>query len=471
MEMIHPALRSLSRRSLLKIGGGFGAIGLAAALAGDGSLQAATKAASENPLAPKPGHFPAKVKRIIFLFMNGGPSHVDSFDPKPELTRRHGEKLPESFVGKNTRRRDGKLLQSPFAWAQYGESGIEVSDLFPHLAQRIDKLCVIRSMWSDNPNHEPGLLLMNTGNMQPIRPSMGSWLTYALGSENQNLPGYIVLCPGKPVVGPYLWSNSFLPGVHQGTQINPKNTDPKAMIRDVSNRWQSPAAQREQLDLIQALNEQHLAQREQDANLEARIASLEMAYRMQGEAQEAFDLGRETAETRKRYGEGEFANSCLLARRLSERGVRMVQVYYGNGQPWDDHGDIKNHAKHALASDQPIAALLDDLQARGLWEETLVVWGGEFGRTPMTEGEKGRDHHALGFSMWLAGGAVKGGYVHGATDDFGFQAVEKPMHVYDLHATVLHLMGLNHEKLTFRFSGRDIRLTDVHGNVVHDLLT
>jgi hypothetical protein len=460
----------LSRRSLLKIGGGFGAVGLAAALASDGSLSAAPPAASVNPLAPKPGHFPGKVKRIIFLFMNGGPSHVDSFDPKPELTRRHGEKLPESFVGKNTRRRDGKLLQSPFPWAQYGESGIEVSDLFPHLAQRIDKLCILRSMWADNPNHEPGLLLMNTGNMQPIRPSMGSWLTYALGSENQNLPGYIVLCPGKPVVGPYLWSNSFLPGVYQGTQINPRNTDPKAMIRDVQNRWQSPAAQREQLDLLQTLNQQHLEQRERDAQLEARIASLEMAYRMQGEALEAFDLNRETAETRKRYGNGEFANACLLARRLSERGVRMVQVYYGNGQPWDDHGDIRNHQKHALASDQPIAALLDDLQARGLWEETLVIWGGEFGRTPMTEGERGRDHHALGFSMWLAGGGVKQGYVHGATDEFGFQAIEKPMHVYDLHATVLHLMGLNHEKLTFRFSGRDIRLTDVHGQVVHDIL-
>jgi hypothetical protein len=467
---LHPALRSMSRRSLLRIGGGFGAVGLAAALAGDGALQAASSAASANPLAPKPGHYPGKVKRIIFLFMNGGPSHVDSFDPKPELTRHHGEKLPESFVGKNTRRRDGKLLQSPFPWAQYGESGIEVSDLFPHLAQRIDKLCVLRSMWSDNPNHEPGLLLMNTGNMQPIRPSMGSWLTYALGSENENLPGYIVLCPGKPVVGPYLWSNGFLPGVHQGTQINPKNTDPKAMIRDVQNRWQSTTAQREQLDLLQSLNQQHLEQRERDANLEARIASLEMAYRMQGEAQEAFDLGRETAETRKRYGEGEFANSCLLARRLSERGVRMVQVYYGNGQPWDDHGDIKNHKKHALASDQPIAALLDDLQARGLWDETLVIWGGEFGRTPMTEGEKGRDHHALGFSMWLAGGGVKQGYVHGATDELGFKAIDKPMHVYDLHATVLHLLGLNHEKLTFRFSGRDIRLTDVHGQVVQEIL-
>ena len=461
---------NLSRRSLLKIGGGFGAVGLAAALAGDASLSAATSSASANPLAPKPGHYPGKIKRIIFLFMNGGPSHVDSFDPKPELTRHHGEKLPESFVGKNTRRRDGKLLQSPFPWQQHGESGIEVSDLFPHMAARIDKLCVLRSMWSDNPNHEPGLLLMNTGNMQPIRPSMGSWLTYALGSENQNLPGYIVLCPGKPVVGPYLWSNGFLPGVHQGTQINPKNTDPKAMIRDVQNRWQSPAAQREQLDLLQALNQQHLEQREHDANLESRIASLEMAYRMQGEAQEAFDLGRETAETRKRYGEGEFANSCLLARRLTERGVRMVQVYYGNGQPWDDHGDIRNHKKHALASDQAIGALLDDLQARGLWDETLVIWGGEFRRTPMTEGEKGRDHHALGFSMWLAGGGVKQGYVHGATDDFGFSAIEKPMHVYDLHATVLHLMGLNHEKLTFRFSGRDIRLTDVHGHVVQDIL-
>jgi hypothetical protein len=423
-----------------------------------------------NPLAPKPPHFAPRAKRLIFLFMNGGPSHVDSFDCKPELTKHAGEPLPDSFVTKNARRRSGKLMASPFKWQPYGDSGIEVSELFPHMAGQIDDLCVIRSMYTDNPNHEPGLLLMNTGNMQPIRPSMGSWLTYALGSENQNLPGYIVLCPGKPVVGPYLWTSSFLPGVHQGTHINNKSVDPQKIIQDVRNRYLTAAEQREQLDLLQALNRLHQHDRPKEDQLEARIASLEMAYRMQGEAQDAFDLGRESETTRRAYGDGEFANACLLSRRLAERGVRVVQIYYGNGQPWDDHKDITNHRDHAKKSDQAIAALLADLKQRGLWDDTLVVWGGEFGRTPMSEGDKGRDHHALGFSMWLAGGGVKGGYVHGATDEFGFAAVEKPMHVYDLQATILHLMGLDHERLTFRYSGRDIRLTDVHGKVVTDLI-
>jgi uncharacterized protein (DUF1501 family) len=306
--------------------------------------------------------------------------------------------------------------------------------------------------------------------MQPIRPSLGSWLTYALGSDNQNLPGFIVLCPGKPVVGPQLWSNSFLPGIFQGTHINNKAVDPKTIIRDVRNRYLTLAAQRSQLDLLQEMNRIHLEQREQDEQLEARIASLEMAYRMQGEAQEAFDLGRETAVTRKVYGDGEFANACLLARRLVERGVRMVQIYYGNGQPWDDHADIGNHRNHARQSDRPIAALLGDLKARGLLRDTLVIWGGEFGRTPTSQGAKGRDHHSLGFSMWLAGGGVKGGYVHGATDEFGFKAVQDPVHVHDLHATILHLMGLDHERLTFRYSGRDFRLTDVYGKVVKQIV-
>jgi hypothetical protein len=461
----------LSRREMLRRGGGtLGLVGLSTVLA-DAGLLAAGPASQEgvNPLAPKPPHFEPRAKRLIFLFMNGGPSHVDTFDPKSELTKHAGETLPESLLKGNVRRSTSKLLASPFTWKPHGESGIEVTDLFPELARKIDDLAVIRSMHTDNPNHEPGLLLMNTGNMQPVRPSMGSWLTYALGSENQNLPGYIVLCPGKPVVGPYLWSNSFLPGVHQGTHINNKEVDPAKIIRDVKSRL-TPAAQREQLDLLQAMNRLHLEQREGDDQLEARIASLEMAFRMQGEAQEAFDLGRETATTRRDYGDGEFANACLLARRLVERGVRVVQIYYGNDQPWDDHSDINNHRRHAERSDRPIASLLSDLKARGLWDDTLVVWGGEFGRTPMSQGEKGRDHHALGFSMWMAGGGVKRGYVHGSTDDFGFAAVEKPMHVYDLQATILHLMGLDHEKLTFRYSGRDIRLTDIHGTVVTDLL-
>jgi hypothetical protein len=306
--------------------------------------------------------------------------------------------------------------------------------------------------------------------MQPIRPSMGSWLTYALGSENQNLPGYVVLCPGRPVVGPQLWSNSFLPGIYQGTHINNRTIDPRTIIRDVRNRYLSPAAQRGQLDLLQEMNRIHLGRRGGDEQLESRIASLEMAFRMQGEAQEAFDLGRESAATRRLYGGGEFANGCLLARRLAERGVRVVQVYYGNGQPWDDHADISNHRNHARRSDRAIAALLHDLKARGLLDDTLVVWGGEFGRTPTSQGARGRDHHSLGFSMWLAGGGVRGGLAYGATDEFGFRAVEGRIHVHDLHATVLHLMGLDHERLTFRYSGRDFRLTDVHGRVVRDIL-
>jgi hypothetical protein len=473
--MNHSSIRcptsSLSRRQwLLRTGGGMGLVGLSAVLADAGLLAApASTAAPLNPLAPKPPHFAPRAKRLIFLFMNGGPSHVDTFDPKPELTKHAGEPLPDSFPTKNSRRRTARLLASPFKSQPHGESGIEVSELFPHLASCIDDLCVIRSMHTDNPNHEPGLLLMNTGNPQPIRPSMGSWLTYALGSENQNLPGYVVLCPGKPVVGPYLWSNSFLPGVHQGTHINNSSVAPETIIRDVRNRYLSAASQREQLDLLQAMNRLHQSGRQDDA-LEARIASLEMAYRMQDEAREAFDLSRETEATRQQYGPGEFANACLLARRLAERGVRVVQIYYGNNQPWDDHKDIGNHRDHAHKSDRPIAALLKDLKSRGLFDETLVVWGGEFGRTPMSEGDKGRDHHALGFSMWLAGGGVKRGCVYGATDEFGFAAVENPVHVYDLQATILHLLGLDHERLTYRYSGRDIRLTDVFGNVVHEIL-
>jgi hypothetical protein len=465
----------LSRREVLsRIGGGFGAVGLAS-LFGEAGLLAAAPAAtpvagSANPLAPKPPHFPARAKRVIFLFMNGGPSHVDTFDPKPMLAEQAGKPLPESMVKMTGRKGGGNLMASPFKAKPYGQSGIEVTELYPEVGGCIDDICVLRSVYTDNPNHEPGLLMMNSGNMQPIRPSMGSWLTYALGSDNQNLPGYVVLCPGKPVVGPQLWGNSFLPGIFQGTHINNKTVDPKTIIRDVQNRYLPPPAQRAQLDLLQQMNHLHSEQRERDEQLEARIASLEMAFRMQGEAQEAFDIGKETAATRQQYGDGEFANACLIARRLAERGVRVVQIYYGNGQPWDDHADIANHRNHAQKSDRPIAALLKDLKQRGLLEDTLVIWGGEFGRTPTSQGAKGRDHHSLGFSMWLAGGGVKGGYVYGATDEFGFRAVEKRLHVHDLHATILHLMGLEHERLTFHYSGRNFRLTDVYGQVATDIL-
>ncbi len=474
---LHSVRGTLSRREVLtRIGGGFGAIALGSVFADAGLLAADSgapinlPAGAVNPLAVKPPHFSARAKRLIFLFMNGGPSHIDTFDPKPALEQYNGKPLPESLAAKRKRKAKGNLMQSPFKFARHGQSGIDVSELYPELTRVIDEICVLRSMWTDNPNHEPGLLMMNSGNMQPIRPSMGSWLTYALGSENQNLPGFVVLCPGKPVVGPQLWSNSFLPGIYQGTHINNKSIDPKKILRDVENRYLSLGAQRSQLDLLQQMNRLHLDARDQDPQLEARIASLEMAFRMQSDAQEAFDIGRESAETRKQYGDGEFANACLLARRLTERGVRVVQIYYGNDQPWDDHKDIANHRNHAQKSDRPIAALLADLKSRGMLEDTLVVWGGEFGRTPTSEGAKGRDHHSQCFTMWLAGGGVKRGMTYGVTDELGYDVVEKPVHVHDLHATILHLMGLDHERLTYRYSGRDFRLTDVHGKVVRDIL-
>jgi hypothetical protein len=471
MNLSSPRYGLTRRQVLCKIGGGFGALGLASILADAGLLASEATIApvrTTNPLAPKPPHFSPRAKRVIFLFMNGGPSHVDTFDPKPLLEKYEGKPLPKTV--KTGRKGGGNLMPSPFKARPYGESGIAVTELYPEVAGCIDDICILRSLYTDNPNHEPGLLMMNSGNMQPIRPSMGSWLTYALGSDNQNLPGFIVLCPGKPVVGPQLWSNSFLPGIYQGTHINNKTIDPKNIIRDVQNHYLSPPAQRAQLDLLQHMNQLHLEQREHDDQLEARIASLEIAFRMQSEAQEAFDIGKESPAVRKLYGDGEFANACLIARRLAERGVRVTQVYYGNGQPWDDHKDIANHRDHAQKSDRPIAALLKDLKSRGLLQDTLVIWGGEFGRTPTSQGAKGRDHHSLGFSMWLAGGGVKGGTVYGGTDEFGFQAVENPMHVHDLHATILYLMGLDHERLTYRYSGRDFRLTDVHGKVAKDIM-
>ncbi len=447
---------------LRRMGGGFGTLGLA------GVLAAEAKAGSSNPLAPKAPHFAPKAKRVIFLFMNGGPSHVDTFDPKPMLATRSGEPAPESV--RKGRNGNGKLMPSNFKFAKYGQAGIDLSELFPKLADRADDLCVIRSMYTDVPNHEPALLMMNSGVIQPTRPSLGSWLTYGLGSENQDLPGFVVLCPGKPVVGPQLWSNSFLPGIFQGTHINNRAVDPKSIIAHVANKSLTKDAQRGQLDLLQKMNEQHLETRAGDPQLEGRIQSLEMAFRMQFEARDAFDLGKETTATRALYGEGKFADACLIARRLAERGVRISQIYYGDGQPWDDHGDMANHRNHAKASDQPIAALLADLKARGLFDETLVIWGGEFGRTPTSEGSKGRDHHNTGFTMWMAGGGVKRGHIHGATDEFGWNAIEDRVHVHDLHATILHLMGIDHTQLTYRYSGRDFRLTDVHGEVVKGII-
>ena len=445
---------SFSRREMLhRVGAGMGVLGLAGVLA--------EQAPAGDPLAPKQPHARGRAKSVIHLFMNGGPSQVDTFDPKPALTKYNGQQPPGTL---RTERRTGGLMQSPFKFAKHGRSGIEISEIFPHLSRSADDLCVIRSMHTDVPNHEPSLLMMTCGNTQPVRPSMGSWLLYGLGAENRNLPGFVVMCPGKPVVGPQLWSSSFLPGIFQGTHINNSKLDPKSVLPHLASSSLSRSAQREQMDLMQRLNEMHLQSR-RDNPLEARIQSLEMAFRMQFEAQEVFDLSRETRATREQYGKGPFAEACLAARRLVERGVRMVQIFTGEGQPWDDHGDIKAHADKAKQVDQPIAALLQDLKARGMLDETLVLWGGEFGRTPGSEGAKGRDHNNHGFSVWLAGGGVKGGMTWGASDEFGYAAAEGKMHVHDLHATMLHLMGLDHEKLTYRYSGRDFRLTDVAGKI------
>ncbi|HVW01746.1 MAG TPA: DUF1501 domain-containing protein, partial [Planctomycetaceae bacterium] len=424
----------LSRRELLsRMGAGFGSLGLASVLAQAGltGTAHAAPAAGGNPLAPKAPHFPPRAKAVIHLFMNGGPSQVDTFDPKPALEKYAGQEPPKDLV--NTMRRSkGKLMPSPFKFAKYGESGVDVSELFPNIARCIDDICVIRSMNTNLPNHEPSFLMMNSGETQPTRPCMGSWITYGLGSENQNLPGYVVLCPGAPTVGPQLWSNSFLPGIYQGVHINNGNLNPQSVIRDINNRYVAEGDQRKQLELLRRLNQTHLAERTQDAQLEGRIQAFEMAFRMQFEAQEAFDVQKETEATRKLYGSGEFANGCLAARRLVERGVRFVQVYFGGGQPWDDHGDIANHRNHAQKSDQAIAGLLQDLKSRGLLDETLIVWGGEFGRTPTSEGSKGRDHNNLGFSMWLAGGGIRGGQAYGSTDEIGFSAVDRRVHVHDL---------------------------------------
>ncbi|HYE31055.1 MAG TPA: DUF1501 domain-containing protein [Methylomirabilota bacterium] len=470
---------ALTRREFLnKCGMGMGALGLAGMLGN--FLSPTTQAANyANPLAPKQPHFPAKAKRVIHLFMNGGPSQVDTFDPKPALERYAGKTLPIENL--KTERKTGAAFPSMFKFKKYGQSGIEVSELFEKTAESIDDIAVIRSMHADVPNHEPSLLLLNCGEARQIRPSMGSWITYGLGTENQNLPGFIAMCPGGyPIQESQNWQCGFLPGVYQGTYIDTQHTSIEKLIEHIENKYTSKPAQRKQLDLLQELNRRHQEKRAQDAQLEARIQSFELAYRMQMDATDAFDVTREPEHIRKMYGEGTQARQILIARRLIERGVRFVQVWHGAGQPWDSHDDIAdNHKRLAKECDQAIGALLKDLKQRGMLEDTLVIWGGEFGRTPTVElptpganaGKiNGRDHNHWGYTMWMAGGGVKGGYVHGATDEFGFRAVENKVHVYDLQATILRLLGFDHEKLTFRHAGRDFRLTDVHGQVVKDII-
>jgi len=475
-ELEHLALTR--REFLCRCGMGLGALSFASLFGGLPATAGANDGLT-NPLAPRQPHFPGKAKRIIHIFANGGPSHVDTFDPKPALAKYAGKALPTENL--RTERKTGAAFPSPFKFKKYGQSGIEVSELFSHVAESIDDIAVIRSMQADVPNHEPSLLLMNCGEARQIRPSLGSWVTYGLGSENQNLPGFISMCPGGyPIQESQNWQAGFLPGVYQGTYIDTQHTKIEKLIEHIKNNYTSLPEQRQQLDLLQALNERHLAKRKEDAQLEARIQSFELAYRMQMDATDAFDISKEPEHIRKMYGEGTQARQLLIARRLLEKGVRVVQVWHGAGQPWDNHDDIEvNHRKLAKECDQGIGALLKDLKQRGMLHDTLVIWGGEFGRTPTVElptpgsnaGKiNGRDHNHYGFTMWMAGGGVKGGYVHGATDEYGFAAAEKKVHVHDLHATILWLLGFDHEKLTFRNAGRDFRLTDVHGQVVRELL-
>lgn len=468
--------RVTRRQALKTFANGFGVVGLAGLLARE-SAAADVGLASTNPLALRPAHFPPRAKSVIFLFMSGGPSHVDLFDPKPRLIADNGKPLPFEKP-KLERTKTGNLLASPFKFARHGKSGIEISDLFPNIATCADDLCVIRSMVADNINHNGACLQMNTGEQAFSRPSMGSWLLYGLGSENQDLPGFVVISPAQPAQGAPLWSSSFLPAAYQGTLV----ADLGNPIPNLQNDAFPPERQRAQLDALKELNELHRSSREEDSRLSARIESFELAFRMQREAPAAFDVSAESESTKKLYGIGEaatdiFGRQCLMARRLVERGVRCVQVYHTETskrkscQLWDQHGGLREELpNNCMATDQPIAGLLKDLKSRGLLDSTLVIWGGEFGRTPTAEGDNGREHHPFGFTMWLAGGGVRGGMTYGATDEFGWHAIENKVHVHDLHATVLHLMGLDHERLTYRYAGRDYRLTDVHGRVVNDLI-
>ena len=470
----------LNRRDFLsRTGMGFGAMGLGMLFGAQNPAEAAMADASVSPMAPRMPHFAPRAKRMIHIFLNGGMSHVDTFDPKPELKKLDGQELPMDSL--RTERPTGAGMASPYEFRQHGESGIPVSEIFPHLSECVDDMCVIRSMHADVPNHEPSLMLMNTGEARLIRPSLGSWVTYGLGTENQNLPGFISMCPrGYPIQESQNWQSGFLPGIYQGTYVDTQHTDIERLIESIRNDHTSLGRQRSQLDLLQQLNDKHQASRSEDGALEARIQSYELAYRMQMDATDAFDVMREPESVRTMYGPGVQARQMLIARRLLERGVRFVQVWHGEGQPWDNHDDLEvNHRRLAKECDQGIAALLKDLKQRGMLEDTLVLCTGEFGRTPTVElptpglnaGKiNGRDHNHYGFSCWLAGGGVKPGHIHGATDEFGFRAVEGRMHVHDLHATILHLLGFDHEHFTYRYAGRDFRLTDVHGNVFHEII-
>ena len=477
-----PESQPLTRRdALCRMGCGFGMLSFAS-MVGE-SIARAGVSSPVNPWLINDPHFKPKAKHVIFLFMNGGMSQVDTFDPKPILDKYDGQPMPGGDL--KHERKTGGLMKSPFSFKKYGTSGIEVSELFPNVGSVIDDICVVRSVHTEIPNHEPALIMMNTGANQPGRPSMGSWLTYGLGQENKNLPGFVVLCPDVPTtVGPPLWSAGFLPPMVQGTYISDsvkdKDFDPLKLIPNIHNDQFNLTEQKRELDLVSQLDRINMQRMGvHDPNLEATISSMETAYRMQTEAPEVFDVRKESDAVQKLYGEGSTARGCLTAARLVERGVRMVQVYYARADPWDHHFDIQLHRKTAHDSDQPFAAVIKDLKSRGLLDETLIVCGSEFGRTPVVEmgsgfmggqTHNGRDHNPHGFTMWLAGGGIKGGMTYGATDDFGWKAIDKPVHVHDIHATILYLLGIDHMKLTYRYSGRDFRLTDVAGNVIHDII-
>lgn len=469
---------SLTRRDALrKMGAGFGTMGLASVLSQTDLLgsQFAPTSLKPSPLAPKPPHFAPKAKHVIQLFMPGGPSQVDTFDYKPNIAKHAGER-PDCVDRKSLRNTKMGLMPSPYSFKQYGHCGKYVSEIFPHTAQCVDDICFIHSMHTDIPEHAGAMMMMNAGHLQPSRPSMGSWMVYGLGTENQNLPGFVAMSPrAQPRNKLANWSNAFLPGAYTGTYVNIHDMKPDRILDDLKNKWLPKVDQRKQADLLARLNQLDLNRQQGDQQLEASIQAMEMAFRMQFAVPDAFDTSRETKSTLEMYGNSEYAKGCLLARRLIERGVRTVQLSLsidGYDIAWDTgHGNIVDgHRKLATACDQGIAALIQDLKQRGLFDETLIIWGGEFGRAPTSEGQKGRDHDHYGFTTWMAGGGVKGGISYGATDEFGLTAVEDRVHVHDLHATILHLMGLDHERLTYRYSGRDYRLTDVAGTVISDII-
>jgi hypothetical protein len=466
----------LSRRDWLRqSAAGFGSLALAGLLSDADAAQAADDTVAGNPLAPKPPHFTPRAKRVIFLFMHGGPSQVDTFDYKPLLERDHGKPLPFAkprVFSSGT----GNLLKSPFAFKQHGQDGAWVSDIFPNVAGCVDDLCIINSMHGSNSRHGGALLELHTGSDTFVRPSMGSWITYGLGTESQDLPGYITVCPTLTHGGVNAYSSAFLPAVYAGTALgNAGVSSDQAKIPFIVNADGTPRdLQRQELDLLKEMNDEHLKAKGHDSTLESRINSFELAFRLQTTAPDLQDLSREPESMHKLYGldnpvTANFGRQCLMARRFAEQGVRFVQVTHS--YKWDQHGNLKaDHSKNALEVDRPIAGLLTDLKSRGLLDDTLVLWGGEFGRTPVAQGDDGRDHNPQGYTMWLAGGGVKPGLVYGKTDDYGYYAVENKVHLHDLHATILHLLGLDHTRLTYRYAGRNFRLTDVYGEIVHDII-